>query len=55
VLHDYSVVKRLELTHGSDAAIGEFNEAVDAMVEDAYFDMEGEGLREGGYRSTSKA
>jgi N-methylhydantoinase A/oxoprolinase/acetone carboxylase beta subunit len=47
VLHGYSVVKRLELTNASDEPISEFNEAVDAMVEDAYFDMEGEGFDRG--------
>ena len=44
VLHDYSVVKTLKLTSGSEAIMDDFNKAVDAMVEDAYFDMEGEGF-----------
>jgi len=38
------VVKNLELTALGEAAIKDFNKAVDAMTDDAYFDMEGEGF-----------
>jgi N-methylhydantoinase A/acetophenone carboxylase len=44
VLHDYAVAKSLELTGAGDIAAAEFNEAVESMTEDAYFDMEGEGF-----------
>jgi N-methylhydantoinase A len=44
ILHRYSVAKSLELTAGGDGAINEFNEALQSMTDDAYFDMEGEGL-----------
>jgi N-methylhydantoinase A/oxoprolinase/acetone carboxylase beta subunit len=47
ILHGYSVAKSLELTGGGDSARKEFNKAVQSMTDDAYFDMEGEGLDKG--------
>jgi N-methylhydantoinase A len=47
ILHRYSAAKSLELTSGGDSARHEFNEAVQSMTDDAYFDMEGEGLDKG--------
>ncbi len=44
ILHDYRVLKNLELTHITDSGIKEFNNAVQQMIDDAYFDMEGEGF-----------
>ncbi len=44
VLHDYAVAKSLELTRAGDLALPEFNNAVESMTEDAFFDMEGEGF-----------
>jgi len=44
VLHNYGMAKNLELTEGSAATIDEFNKAARQMMDDAYFDMEGEGF-----------
>lgn len=41
VLHNYAMVKRLSLEPGT---IGEFNEAVQSMADNAYLDMHGEGF-----------
>jgi len=48
VLHNYSVVKSLELvSNSSTATIQEFNKIVQEMADDAYFDMAGEGFEKG--------